>query len=177
MIKPDDHQLSLNKDNFTVIRKYGDQYSLNLVDIENYLSYKSDLNIVLSLLGDQIPDWEERPKDFNELTQRFKSDSKCFLLYYNNQCIGWSWFNEKVRFDWVTVDRDLPNGWIYVGGFYVSNRVDRPYYAGTTINNLRSKYCFDLGYEKLCAYCDSWNENAVRMCTTNGYVYEDWYYL
>ena len=102
---------------------------------------------------------------------------KGLLFYYKGQCIGWNWFNEKVRFDWVTVDKDLPKDWIYAGGCYVSNKVDRPSDAGVINYNMWLKHCLDLGYNTICGYCDSWNRNAVRVNVINGLVLEDWYYL
>jgi len=176
MIKPEDHQLTLDRENYSQ-KFWNEDSSIRLVHVENYLLFKDDLKRVLSLLEEQLPDWDERPKDFNDIIKRFNSESKCFLFYYNNECIGWNWINEKVRFNWRTIDKDLPEGWIYAGGLYLSNKVDRPPYSAKTFQNIRSKYLFDNGYEKICVYCDSWNTNAVRMCTSNSFINEDWYYL
>ena len=174
MIKPEDHQVILYRENYSQ-KFWNEDYSMVLVDLVNYKTYKNDLLKVLLLLNDQLPDWDQRPKEFDEIVKRFNSESKCLLFYYKGQCIGWNWFNEKVRFDWVTIDKDLPEDCIYAGGCYVSNKVDRPPDAGVINYNMWVKHCLDLGYNTIYGYCDSWNRNAVRVNVINGFVLEDWY--
>ena len=67
-----------------------EHYRMVYVDKDNYSSYITELQNVISYIKKDLPDWEESPT-YDIVLQRFESNSHCLLFYYKDNCIGWNW--------------------------------------------------------------------------------------
>jgi len=169
-----DYQVILYKENFKEFL-YPSHYSMVNVDIKNYTNYKSELTEICNLVKNQLPDWESAPS-YHDLEKRYNSNSKSVVFYYNQNPIGWGWYNSDVRINWIDLDKKLEENWVYGGGLFVSKLIERPKDAGMINYNKWLSYCInELGYDVFCGYCHSWNIPAMNVHLGNGLIIENWY--
>ena len=174
MLTDKDNQIILYKENFKEFT-YPTHYSMVNVDSTNYHRYESELKEISQLLKTQLPDWNEAP-NYQDLEKRFESKSKTVLFLYNNNPIGWGWYNDNATLDWININKTLPTDWVYGGGLFVSKLVNRPKDAGLLNYNKWLSYTFqDLDYKVFCGYCHKWNTPAMRVHLENGLIIKDWY--
>jgi hypothetical protein len=160
-------QLRLSKNDFLILPTK-EHYKVVYIDKVNYKEYVDDINIVISLIKTDIPNWDNSP-NYKDVVERFESDSHCLLFYYNDNCIGWNWANENVCFDWVNKIQDLSDGELYVGGCFVSKSVDRPADAGRYNYNMICEYWFNnTNCTTIYGYVDTWNKPAIRINLQTG---------
>jgi hypothetical protein len=160
-------QYKITKEKFIKI-EHKSHYKLKYVDLNNYLDYTEDFNIIIDLLHKQLK-WDGIPT-LEECYQRFNSNSFCLLFYYNEKCIGWNWGNPNVTINWIDIDKKLNNNELYLGGCFVSKLVERPADAGIQNYNMFFDYCLNiLNPNVMYGYCDNWNKAAIRINISNGW--------
>ena len=143
-------------------------YKLVYIDKNNYLDYIYELNTVITYIHKQLTDWEDAPI-YQDVIERFNSDSHCLMFFYNNEPIGWNWGNPNVTFDWKTNTQTLNPNEVYGGGCFVTNLIDRPADAGLiNYNMIFEHWIYVMGYDTVYGYLDDWNRVARRVNFQNG---------
>lgn len=159
-------QLRLSIDN---IKKpiYNKNYSFILVDNTNYENHIDEL-IHVSHLMKQDFDWEGTPNEEN-IHKRLKSNSKCLLSYYDSKLVGWIWGNDNFTPKWVDIIQELNENEIYIGGSYLSKKVNRPKESGQVFYNIWFDY-FLTNFNKQYAYSyvDFWNTHSLNLAHNIG---------
>ena len=174
MFTEEDNQVIIHKSDFKKFN-YPTHYLMRNVDSTNYYQYKNELVEISNLLQKQLPDWDDSPNYF-DLEKRFESNSSAVIFSYNEQPIGWGWYNSDVSLNWINIDRELPTDWVYGGGLFVSKLIDRPKDAGMLNYNKWLSYIFkQLNYNVFCGYCHKWNTPAMKVHLGNGLVIKNWY--
>jgi hypothetical protein len=160
-------QLRLSKNDFLKLPSK-EYYKLVFLDKTNYKEKIDDINIIMSLIKTDIPNWDESP-NFNDVIKRFESNSHCLLFYYNDNCIGWNWGNENVCINWINKFQNLLDGELYAGGCFVSKSVNKPPDAGRYNYNMICDYWLNnMGYTTIYGYVDIWNKPAIRINLQTG---------
>jgi hypothetical protein len=77
------HQIRLLRKDYKKMNRYP-HYKMMYVDKNNFNNFTDDLKTVIGYIKNQLTDWDESP-DWNELLERFNSNSHCLLFYYNNK--------------------------------------------------------------------------------------------
>ena len=161
------HQIRLLRKDYKKMNRYP-HYKMMYADKNNFNNFTDDLKTVIDYIKTQLTDWNDAP-DWNEVLERFNSNSHCLLFYYNNKIIGWNWGNTNVALDWKTNIQDLPPNEVYGGGCFVTNLVDRPADAGLINYNMIFEHWLDImGYDVVYGYLDDWNRVARRVNFANG---------
>ncbi len=138
-------------------------YKLIHVDKLNYFQYINDINKVISLIKIDLPNWEYSP-NYEDVIKRFKSNSICLLLYYQDNVIGWNWGNKNICLDWINIKQKLGVGEYYVGGAFVSKSINRPPNAGLYDYYMMTDYCLNfLNNNVVYWYSESWNKTSIKM--------------
>jgi len=160
-------QIRLLKEDFKPYPKK-DHYKMVYVDIENYKDFENDLKRVVSLVHNDLPDWDDAPT-YEIVLERFKSNSHSLLFYYNDECIGWNWGTPNVCFDYINLHQTLKENELYGGGCFVSKSVKRPADAGFYNYNMMFDYWINnTDYDTFYGYVDYWNKAAIRVNFQNG---------
>jgi len=181
MITDKDTQIARYKDRVKDFERKS-EYSIKLVSASNYRDFEKDLRTVIEYLKKDLPDWKESPH-FADVENRFVFHSKCFLFYhqekydkYGRKPIGWYWFNDDVRFDFIDIEQRLSKGVCYGGNAFVTKQVKRPKGAGKYMYQITSDFIFNqLGYNKLVAYVNGWNVKGIMTSLRAGAEVENWY--
>ena len=159
-------QLRLSKEN---IKRFtlNQNYNFTLIDNTNYKNHLSDLMYV-SYLMKQDFDWEGTPNE-EDIHKRFEKDSNCLLSYYNNKIVGWIWGNDNFTPHWVENMQQLNKNEIYVGGAFLSKKVDRPKESGQVFYSIWFDY-FLTNFNKQFAYSyiDDWNNHSLNLAYNIG---------
>lgn len=158
------------------------EFTIQLVSATNYRDFEGDLRKVINYLKKDLPDWDNSP-NFADVEKRFVFHSRCFLFYYQEKYdkygrkpIGWYWFNDDVRFDFIDIDKRLNNGVCYGGNAFVTKQVKRPKKAGKYMYQITSDFLFNqLGYDKIVAYVKGWNVKGIMTTLGAGSEVENWY--
>lgn len=137
-----------------------ENFNLNIEGIEKVISYHyQDIN------------WENTPSILKVL-ERLQYGSKCNLVMYKNEVIGWHWYhNSIITKDWTTEYKKLKKGEMYVGGALISQKA-RP-------SILTPFICFRQGFEHILnienkdtiyLYSDYWNKPSIKLCKKCGFT-------
>jgi hypothetical protein len=159
-------QLRLSKEN---IKRFtlNQNYNFTLIDNTNYKNHLSDLMYV-SYLMKQDFDWDGTPNEV-DINHRFENNSKCLLSYYNNKVVGWIWENDNFTPYWKENIQTLNKNEIYVGGAFLSKKVDRPKESGQVFYSIWFDY-FLTNFNKQFAYSyvDKWNTHSLQLAYNIG---------
>lgn len=144
-------------------------YKITHLTKDNFCQYWDDILTVIDLLHKDL-EWDGIP-DGVEIIERFNNNSQLFLWYYNNQVVGWGWFNNSITLDWKNNIQSLQNDEVYVGGAFISKKVNLPPQAGWKFYSL----CFDTWITDfkrniIYLYSDDWNRASAIICYKCGFT-------
>ena len=161
-------QLRLFKHDFKKILHNSD-YSIKYVDYTSYETYLDKLLYISKLMHKDF-EWDGIPTESN-LHNRFKNNSKCFIYYYNNEPVGWTWFHSHVSIDWISTYQNLNSNELYVGGAYVSKTCNLPAISGFMFYNISFwEWLTKFNYNIIYLYSDSWNRASAQLCYKSGFT-------
>lgn len=161
-------QLRLKVKNLKKI-DFDESYTIRYIDKSNYKENIESL-IKVSTLMKQDFDWEGTPNE-EDIHKRFKSNSKCLVSYYDGKIVGWIWGNDNFTPKWVDIIQELNENEIYIGGSYLSKKVNRPKESGQVFYNIWFDY-FLTNFNKQYAYSyvDFWNTHSLNLAYNIGMV-------
>lgn len=146
---------------------FNQNYTFTLVDSQNYKKYLSELICVSDLMKEDF-DWDGTPNE-DDIHKRFENNSKCLLSYYNNNIVGWIWGNDNFTPYWKETIQQLNKNEIYVGGAFLSKKVERPKESGQVFYSMWFDY-FLTNFDKEYAYSyvDDWNTHSLDLAYNIG---------
>lgn len=160
-------QFRIKKENYNP-PPYSDLYQYHTVDINNYKSNLDRLLNITKLIDIQIV-WDGNPNTKEKLQKRFESNSVCQLWIYDGVDIGWYWYNDNFTYDWVNIIQTLNKNEHYVGGAFVSNRVNRPPNSSFIFYNFSFINAFNnLKKDTVYIYGDDWNRASNILMYKSG---------
>ena len=174
MITDRDTQVARYKDRMKDFERKS-EFTIQLVSATNYRDFEGDLRKIIHYIKKDLPDWDNSPH-FGDCEHRFVFHSRCFLFYHQEKPIGWYWYNDDVRFDFIDIEKRLSKGVCYGGNAFVTKQVERPKGAGKYMYQMASDFLFNqLGYYKLVAYVKGWNVKGIMTTLRAGSEVENWY--
>jgi hypothetical protein len=147
---------------------YSDKYRYENIDIFEFKKDPQRLLNISEMIKNQI-EWGGVPDTFEKLYKRFKSNSFCQIWIYDDTDIGWYWYNHNVSLDWLSIDKKLNPNEIYVGGAFVSNKVERPANSSFIFYNFSFINAFnELNKDTVYIYGDDWNRASNILMYKSG---------
>ena len=146
---------------------YNKSYSIIFLNKTNYKKYITELIYVSELMKKDF-DWVGIPNE-KVLHSRFNHNSYCLLSFYNGNIVGWVWGNNNLTPFWEKSKQELTDKEIYVGGAFLSKKVERPKESGQVFYSMWFDY-FLTHFDKETAYSyiDDWNNHSLNLAYNIG---------
>lgn len=147
------------------------RYKISFISIENYQDNISKLKQVITFLHQDL-EWDGIPT-IQEVKERLLFGSICSLWEFENNVVGWNWFNNDcITIDWKTKYSFLKqNTEQYGGGAFISKQNKPEPSSGYKF------YRFSIGNmlehfdkEILYLYADNWNRASSIICFKCGFT-------
>ena len=162
------NQFRLFKEDFKKI-SHNREYSIKYIKSNSYQEYIEEILSISRLMHKDF-EWDGIPTEV-DIHQRFENNSECFIYYYNNNPVGWTWFHSHVSIDWKSIYQKLNNNELYVGGAFVSKTCNLPPISGFMFYNISFwKWLTEFDYNTIYLYSDSLNRASAQLCYKSGFT-------
>jgi len=143
----------LNRKNFIKQKEFHIE-RLRFDNIITFEYFKPHMQFLIDSFNKEYK-WDDM-FDINDVEDRIKAGHILFILYYDNNQIGYVWFKEINKND------------CYLYNLYVTNLIQRPDSSPIWFVN-KVSYVMLEKYEKIKCDCEDWHNSAQNVFISNGF--------
>lgn len=162
-------QFKIDKKNL-IDKVHDDRYSFDFVTSENFQYYLDTFEKLIYYSDKRLSDWKERP-NLDDVIERLKFGSICKLFNFEEDNIGWTWFNtDVVTTDWKSSYQPINNDKVvFVGGAFMPIDLRPENNSGRVFFTNGYRAILDYSLKKtIYIYFNNWNTVTERYTSRCG---------